>query len=151
MRSTTPIGELRLEPVTTVEQAEDMRYMRNSVRFYMTRNTSWINSLQQMEWLKTVDHQTIRPFLAKYQGKTIGYGIIREIDGLPWVTGAIHIAYRGYGLGEQLFRRLTEMASDGRPVMLEVLNSNKKALNLYRKIGYEPISANNRVEVMRYG
>jgi ribosomal-protein-alanine N-acetyltransferase len=79
--------------------------------------------------------------------RVIGYvGFWFIVDEAHISTLAVHPAYRGLGIGEQLLQdALSDAVTRGAQVAtLEVRVSNDTALNLYRKFGFEVIGERPR-------
>lgn len=115
--------------VSTVDQAQRVRGIRNACRYYMTRNQRVISAEQQAMWFSLLPNS-----VQLYLLDDVGYGFVRTDDGRSWLTGGLVPEARGRGLGESLFHSLVE-ASPALP-MLEVLRDNVPAFNLYRKLGF---------------
>lgn len=80
-------------------------------------------------------------YLLVEQGKVLGYGMLRGWDEgyqIPSLGLAIHPSARGQGLGKMLMDLLHLLASrrGADKVRLRVRANNKKALNLYKSLGY---------------
>jgi len=128
---------VEIKPVTKMSEALSMAMIRNECREWMTRNTERIGPLSQLRWWRKVrsdPHWML--YLMWINGTPIGYGIIRYADHKHWVTGGIVTSARGHGHGRKLFARLTEIATDGSYAYLEVKKDNRRAVELYRSLGY---------------
>jgi|WetSurMetagenome_2_1015567.scaffolds.fasta_scaffold162974_2 ribosomal protein S18 acetylase RimI-like enzyme len=88
-------------------------------------------------------------WVAKQGGKIIGFVqlIYHPEDHFPWVgywLFSLHVwgLYRGLGIGEALTRRVIEKAETQgvEELFLAVLEDNNRAMRLYRKLGFAPIS-----------
>lgn len=83
-------------------------------------------------------------FLALDENEIIGYitaqiGRVRRAMHSAYIVVGIREKYRNQGIGTEFFKRLNEWAQEKKIVRLEltVLCTNKIALNLYRKNGFE--------------
>ena len=83
-------------------------------------------------------------FLALDENEIIGYitaqiGRVRREKHSAYIVVGIREKYRSQGIGTEFFKRLNEWAQEKKLVRLEltVLCTNKIALNLYRKNGFE--------------
>jgi len=80
--------------------------------------------------------------VAELDGKIVGYVIGAQIE--DWghiVSLAVHPDYRRRGIGESLLKNIEERLIKRRVklLLLEVAVSNKPAINLYLKHGYQPV------------
>jgi len=115
--------------VTTVEDAQIVRAIRNACRHYMTRDARSISEEQQAAWFESLDEN-----VSLYLLDEVGYGMTRTDESGSWLTGGLLPSVRGQGHGEALFRHL--VASSPAPWLLEVLRGNAPAFSLYRKLGF---------------
>ncbi|WP_204519353.1 ribosomal protein S18-alanine N-acetyltransferase [Brevibacillus fulvus] len=84
-------------------------------------------------------NQHARYVVAVSQGKVIAYGGMWVIFDEVHVTNvAVHPAFRGQKIGEQLMRQMmaTAVLFGGERMTLEVRPSNTVARNLYQKLGF---------------
>lgn len=127
--------------VDTEEEAELLRLIRNQCREFMTRNTDIITQEQQKAWFKTAyDKYDLYIVYAIEYGAVVtfaGYGVIHKNMTESLVTGGLLPEYRNRGLGQDMFKFLTDVSSKRKlPVRLEVLKSNQRAFKVYEKLGY---------------
>lgn len=148
---------LELAPIGSLDDVEAMRVIRNSVREYMTHNKDFITPEQQEDWyfdtyMELNGDGDMFAYLARFEGRNVGYGIIQTIDEKKWVTGALTAAVRGRGLGEDLFTQLTDKIHNMgySEAWLDVLAENTRAYNLYCKIGYCAVHNTNGLIVMKH-
>lgn len=148
---------LELHPIGSLDDVEAMRQIRNGVREFMTHNRDYISPEQQEDWyfdtyMELNGEALMYAYLARFEGRNVGYGIIQTIDEKKWVTGALTHAVRGRGLGEDLFRQLTDTVHEMgyKECWLDVLAENERAYNLYRKIGYCAVHNVNGLIVMKH-
>lgn len=142
-----------LKHVETFADVEVLRNVRNDCRSFMTRNNSYIGEEEQIEWFKNksldievfllynINHGVI--FLP------IGYALIKKESNCYSISGGIIEEYRDKGLGKELFSLILEQIPKGEIVELEVLKSNIRAYSLYKKIGFQQISDDDRIITMR--
>lgn len=83
-------------------------------------------------------------FLAVDGSEIIGYisaqiGTVRRAQHSAYIVVGIREKYRNLGIGTEFFKKLNEWALEKKLVRLEltVLCTNKVALNLYKKSGFE--------------
>jgi ribosomal protein S18 acetylase RimI-like enzyme len=117
----------------------------------MTNDQNEISQEEQTRWFDSIDRMRFVPLLSVLaepfedfpEGYPVGYGISRvaEVGGefRKLITGGITYAFRGKGLGEELFRDVITWA--GIPCWLEVLDSNRAALGLYKKLGFKVLDS----------
>lgn len=151
---------LSIEPVTNILDALAMRKIRNECREFMTQDVEKIGLLRQVHWFYNSYSRWMKEGSAIAfvgwvdQTNPIAYGLIRDLDtGITIISGGVRKAYRGRGYGLELFTYLTERAShmegvEKRPVYLEVLDANKIAQSLYKKLGYEEIQKDHGIITM---
>ncbi len=128
--------------------AEILRRIRNSCRLFMTRHCDEISSQQQREWWANLNHDINWAYLLCEQGMPAGYGLIRWVEGEPWLTGGLLPEFRDRGLGRHLFTRLKEMA--GPVSYLEVRTDNDRAHALYCSLGFRELKQDSKIITMRY-
>lgn len=139
-----------LLPLERFSDALDMRRIRNRVASFMTHNNGQIDPVEQLVWwLKTYIPGTKKgelfgyvqtvPGTFKQPPARVGYGLISLREEHWWVSGGIIDEWRGQGLGEELFRVLTNTIHHHckADAWLDVLATNERAIALYRKLGYE--------------
>lgn len=141
--------------VDTEEEAELLRLIRNQCREFMTRNTSTITQEQQKAWFKTAyDKYDLYLIYAIEYGVSVtfaGYGVIHKNMSESLVTGGLLPEYRNRGLGQDLFKFLTdESVKRNLPVRLEVLKTNQRAFKVYEKLGYVVTGETYTVYQMEY-
>lgn len=142
--------------VSTLEDAQIMRKIRNECRDYMTKSSEYINEDQQETWFESLDKQKIRMFLMHlcYHGvtfNTIGFGYCKNVDDETYLTGGILEEYRGKGYGKILFNHLVENAKEfNNRITLDVFNNNVRAKKLYHNIGFVPFVQDETITRMEY-
>lgn len=148
-------ASLFFKKVSTDEESELLRQIRNQCREYMTRNTSVITQEQQREWFKTA-HDKYDLFLvyAIEHGASVtfaGYGVIHKNMTESLVTGGLLPDYRNRGLGSDLFKFLTDESLKRKlPVRLEVLKTNQRAFKVYEKLSYTVTGETDKIYQMEY-
>ena len=142
-------------PVTTAEQAETVRVIRNHCRQYMTRVTESIGPEEQLSWWLSLDKQKNKLFLFRVTAQDvpgiiyeedIGYGLCRLIGDKWWVSGGLAPEWQGKGFGKRLFEFLVEQT--GVPCWLEVLTHNMRAYNTYKNLGFVETDHDGNVTTM---
>jgi ribosomal protein S18 acetylase RimI-like enzyme len=139
---------LYLEKVTQ-KDIQKLRKIRNKCRQYMTRNKNKINKQEQKFWYKNLNENELVPYLFYKNNKRIGYGIIRIEEKHCLVTGGLVSKMRNRGLGLTLFTLLCEESLKFKDeVRLEVLKTNTRAFNLYKKINFVVVNESDTLYYM---
>lgn len=145
------------EVVTTLDQAQELRVLRNECRAFMTRDTSEISEEQQAEFFTgRIQPGAVKAFLLREDGRAVAYAILRPAgDGTLWMSCGVTGDARGRGLGTVVVRLATTAGLDaGQPVRLEVWAGNEPAVRAYEKAGYVTESVQERggrvLKVMEY-
>lgn len=97
-------------------------------------------SEQQLK--EELNNPTARFFVAKKDGKVLGYIGANNIANEVYITNiAVFPEYRNQGLGEKLLSHLCFVSTEENAdfVTLEVRKSNKNAIKLYEKCGFERV------------
>lgn len=122
--------------VTSPDDLESVRVIRNSCREFMTNDTYEISRTMQTEWFRNMDHDKTRVFVFLLDGSTVGYGILRDIADRWWCSGGLLPEHRDKGLGAELFGILID-ACPSDELWLNVLIHNERASSLYLRLGFE--------------
>lgn len=133
---------IQFEEVTEMNQAQEMRVIRNEVASFMTHNIDLIDHRSQALWFSRSYRPArkkglMKAYLVKEGENYIGYGLIQTKDNRKWLTGGLIESARGKGYGQKLFEFLRDEV--GKPVYLDVRNTNTHAYELYKKIGFKDI------------
>lgn len=142
-----------LKPVKTPWQALNVVAVRNQCKGWLTGNSKRISNLEQLKWFYTTyrkQHKDgkINLYLFINGDEVYGYGLTSKALGMWTVTGCLWPEWRGYGLGERLFRLLIDSIEEDQ-VWLEVFSDNERAVSLYRKLGFEEVGGRSNIIVMR--
>jgi GNAT superfamily N-acetyltransferase len=129
--------------VTRLDQAEQMRVIRNACREFMTNNRREITAEEQAQWFLSIqDSETILPFLYKPRPdhmypKPFGFGLLRKERDKWWLTGGILPEWRGKGYGKDLFAELADYVHHlGETAWLTVWEHNERAMATYKSLGF---------------
>jgi GNAT superfamily N-acetyltransferase len=136
---------MRARAVTTEQDLEALRQIRNSGREWMTRDTAEISPEQQAAWWAARDPETCMVFLFSHQDTDIGYGMLRRIDDYWWCSLAVLPHKRGQGYGEQIYRWLG--ATEG-AVWAEIAATNTPSLIAALRAGFELIEMKGPVAML---
>lgn len=114
-----------------------IRKVRNECRTFLTNDTSYISVIRQVKfWMNMANNKDIDVYYFEVDKEVLGYGLIKTDGKKKWITGGIKTAYRGLGLGRDLFQRLIYFSLPSE-VWLEVMDWNTNALSLYRSLGFK--------------
>lgn len=143
---------LILKPVISLEEVEILRTVRNECRTFMTRHQEFITPEQQQEWFTTAPYK-YKIFLVyrNYYGTIFdlaGFGLVLKNEQDNMVTGGLLSAYRDRGLGKELFKLLISHCDPEKPLKLELLKSNIRALKTYEQLGFVKTREDNNLIYM---
>jgi ribosomal protein S18 acetylase RimI-like enzyme len=140
--------------VTTSNEAEMLRVIRNQCKDYMTRNTSVITPEEQLEWFKTAykKYELYIAYAVEYGACIVdaGYGLIHLNEKEYMLTGGLVPGYRDKGLGTILFKFLVDNCNKQIPIRLEVLKDNLRALKTYEKLNFTTTGETDKIFIMEY-
>jgi RimJ/RimL family protein N-acetyltransferase len=133
--------------VTTLDEVEILRQIRNSGRQWMTRHTAEITIEEQQAWWRTAVHDpSLDVWLFRVAETDIGYGLLRIEKGLEWCSLAVLPRYQGQGYGTQIYRWLA-LSSD-QDVYAEILADNTPSIRAALKAGFSVAYAMDRHAVL---
>ncbi len=125
---------LRAEPITTLEQAQQMRHIRNDGFMGYSNVRRVITAEEQVVWWnanKNSAYGPIRAWLFYHGNSVVGYGLLSPADTVltVWVPSAgVHVEARGRGYGKEI---VTFLASQGLPLYAQALKSNPAAVRTH--------------------
>lgn len=130
-----------------------LREMRNECAQFMTRYTEKIGIFAQLKWFYTkylpeLKAKKAKAYIFYYLGSPVAYGYVTIEGKKVWLTGGVKEFFRGKAFGKELFNHLLWDNRDKIPY-LEVLKSNERAIKLYKKLGFELVSENERIYTMK--
>ena len=95
-------------------------------------------NIQSMETMCEIENYSF--IIIKTNNEILGYIILYDtLDSFDLFEIAVKVEYRNQGLGAKLLNALFEKCTD-RDILLEVNETNVKALSLYEKNGFVRIS-----------
>lgn len=129
---------LTVKPVGTLEQAQELRHLRNECRGWMTRDTGLVSGPAQREFFSAqIAPGAVRAWLAYAGHAPVAYGLLRASEGCWWLSVGVTATCRGHGVGTALVRLVTTAGLDsGERVKLEVWADNERAIRVYEKAGF---------------
>jgi Acetyltransferases len=132
---TRPTWKLWSKPVKTYDEAEVVRKIRNSGREFMTKERNEITAKEQEDWWTHLDGNSNWIWLFFDEDwKVIGYVYLRKGD-KTYASYCLIPKARGKGYGKELVEFSQWAAQE--ELVIEVLESNDRAIKLYRKMGFK--------------
>jgi len=120
--------------VTTDEDVETLRLIRNSGRQWMTRDTSEITQEQQQAWWKNYD-PTLTVYLFSEANTDVGYGLLRYENNRLWCSLAVLPQFQRQGYGTAIYRYLALTTDED--VYAEILADNTLSIRACLRAGYQ--------------
>lgn len=139
-------ARLTAKLVTTKTEAFAAALIRNCCKDYMTNDTSLITPEKQLNFFIEKLGNDIRLILFFHEDNPVGYGLIRKQNDKFWISGGLIESYRGRGFGTEMFEFLAGLEKE---TWLEVLVDNVSAHRVYSKLGFQEISRDNNIIIMR--
>lgn len=127
---------LEVRHVTTEDDVEVLRLIRNSGRQWMTRDTSEITPEQQRIWWEHLDHAACKAWLFSIARTDIGYGLARLEGGRAWCSLAVLPRHQGQGYGTHIYRWLA-LNQQGWDMWAEIYADNTPSLRAALSAGYQ--------------
>ena len=126
--------------VTTLEQAQLVRIIRNTVRHYMTQYTNFIDSRDQSNWFVSLiqgnDDIQLYLYYDEYDS-VIGYGMVNNQYG----TLALLEEFRNKGYGTEIYKHLHSLY---KPLKIEIYCDNNPSLISALKAGFKIVSVDDK-------
>src|SRR6266571_7857275 len=132
--------------ISSWQQAETLREVRNSCRDGMTHDTHEITPEEQLKfWAdELLEGQRYECYLLLDDHAPAGYGLLKWDKELNryWMTAGVAPEYRGRGLSRFLINYITEMGHrEGREVWIDVYDDNLALIGDIRN-GFEFVESN---------
>lgn len=112
-------------------------FLHNNTVFNLNDAIKWFNNAKPIFYMITLN------------GKNIGYFRTSNLkDKSIYIGCDIHKIYRGYGLGYIVYKKFIPKIYDMfevETIKLEVLSTNDRAINLYKKLGFIEICKSNKI------
>lgn len=150
MAKTNRRKSLTIEVVKTIDQALIIALVRNECCKWMTGNQKVIDVGQQEKFFKrlTKSHEFCA-YLFRFNGNPCGYGIMRFECNEVLLTIGLAKHYRNRGLGAVAIRLMMGIFCDY-AIKLSVLKSNRRAIRLYKKLGFKIVRKTRKQLHMRH-
>lgn len=140
---------IEVREVTTDEDVETLRQIRNSGRQWMTRNTAEITPEQQRAWWAALDHATTKVWLFSESATDVGYGLLRIEQGRAWCSLAVLPRHQGHGYGTAIYRWLA-LRWRGRDIWAEILADNTPSIRAALRAGFQIAYAADKTATLVY-
>lgn len=124
---------MEIKLVSTLEEAQIVREIRNSVSEYMTRDTSYITKEQQQKWWENISKVEYHLYLCLENAIPLGYGMLRYEDSKWLGTLAILPEHQNKGYGTDIYKFL---ASRIYPLWVEIYSDNIASLRAAVRAGF---------------
>jgi len=120
--------------VTTDDDVETVRLIRNSGRQWMTRDTAEISREQQRVWWSNRSPD-LKLWLFSEALTDIGYGLLRYDHGRLWCSLAVLPQHQRQGYGTAIYRYLALATNED--VYAEILADNTPSIRACLRAGYQ--------------
>ncbi len=138
-----------VRPVTTNEDLETLRQIRNSGRQWMTRDPSEITPEQQRAWWASLDHASTKVWLFSESATDVGYGLLRLENGRAWCSLAVLPRHQGHGYGTAIYRWLA-LSQFGWSIWAEILADNTPSIRAALRAGFQIAYAADKTATLVY-
>jgi len=140
---------LVLKKVENEQDIELLRNIRNECCSFMTNNSNKISKLEQKRFFE-IKPENYKIFLLHEIDfgvieSAIGYGLIKDNENESIITLGLSENCRNKGYGKHLLKLLILNCSNNKPIRLEVLKTNTKALSLYNNLNFRIISDDGKI------
>lgn len=98
------------------------------------------NTWSLKSYKNDISNQNSYYWIANIDEEIVGYiGILKVLDEVQVTNITVDVKYRGLGVGNKLLKTSIDysMKQNVKKLILEVRQSNIKAINLYKKFGFE--------------
>jgi RimJ/RimL family protein N-acetyltransferase len=132
---------IKVEIVVTLEQAQEVRLIRNECRMFMTGSTDVISREQQREFFdRRIATGEVNALLIREEPYVVAYGLLfpdEEHSDRGWLSAGVIGSSRGYGYGRAIIESITQMGLDrfGK-VMGEARADNSASIRTCSRVGY---------------
>lgn len=135
--------------VTTDEDVETLRQIRNSGRQWMTRNTAEITPEQQRDWWANFNRVATGVWLFSVASTDVGYGLLKLENGRVWCSLAVLPRHQGYGYGTEIYRWLA-LRWRGRDIWAEIYADNTPSIRAALRAGFQIAYAADKTATLVY-
>jgi len=142
--------------IDDLEQAEELRILRNECAEWMTKDTSHITPERQQKFFaEKIATRKIEGFLMRDGGQPVAYGLlVWDDEGRAWSSTGVSVNQRGQGYGSAVtIENVRRAHAHGVPMWAEVRRDNAGQQKICHRIGYHVADTLERngvtVDVMR--
>lgn len=149
---------ITFENICTLEEAEELRVLRNECAEWMTQDTSQIPpETQRVFFWEKLATGLIEGFLMYDDGKPVAYGLLiwdSKVFGRAWSSTGVKISERGKGFGREVtVENVRRAHSHNVPMWAEVRRDNTGQQKICHSIGYVTVDTFTRdglvIDLMR--
>lgn len=136
--------------VTSIEQVQIVRLIRNIVRHHMTNYSGEVTSAEQVKFFSRVqEDQSI--FLHLYYDENlapVGYSFVQKKNDRYWGTLAVHPEFQSMGYGTEIYKHMKSLV----PVLwVEIFSDNNASLISALRAGFIIQGAHDQVILLSKG
>jgi GNAT superfamily N-acetyltransferase len=134
--------------LTTPEQAQQIREVRNNARQYMTRHTEHITPQQQARWF-TIYCTDPNQYMFLYYNEyycLVGYGYVVLRNNQYWGSLVVKPEFQGAGIGTMIYQ---DMITNYHDVWIEIYADNAESLGAAVKSGFKQMYVTDNIVIMR--
>lgn len=137
---------MKAKEITTLEDAQIVRRIRNVVRMHMTRDKSEKSTTQQEQWWNTRNPSALRLFLYYDNfNDPIAYGLLTvDSSGKWWGTLGVLPEVQNKGYGTEIYRHLT---SQVQVLWIEIYSDNVSSMRAAVNAGFNVEYVGDKVVV----
>ena len=121
--------------VTTLDELEQVRQIRNACREWMTHDTKHIGSAQQWAWWNSAPREL-------YLFDSVAYALLTQRDGETWISLGVLPEHRGKGIGTRIYRLFPK-------ALAEIRKDNLASRRAAEKAGHKIVSETKDLVVMQ--
>lgn len=149
---------ITFKSIATVEEAEELRILRNECAEWMTKDTSFISpDKQRVFFWEKLATGLIEGFLAYDDSESVAYGLLiwdGKVFGRAWSSTGVKASARGKGYGKAVtVENVRRAHAHHVPMWAEVRQDNAGQQKICRSIGYYVVESFHRdgldIDLMR--
>lgn len=139
-----------IKAVTTIEQAQIVRFIRNIVRMHMTNDSREITSTEQIKFFNKVQEGG-NIFLHLYYDENmapVGFSLVQLKNDRWWGTLAVHPEFQNMGCGTEIYRHMKSLVPT---LWIEIFSDNNASLISALKAGFAIVGMNDHTITLQKG
>lgn len=143
---------MTLDPVITLEEAFAVALIRNECCQWMTNDQDVLDVERQLKFYNLLKRSAgTRLFIARHNKVPCGYAVLQVHDEKALLSLGLAKPFRGKGLGKLLCQRLIDYSlRRWMKPWLMVLRSNRRAIHVYKSLGFKVTEQTKRLLTMDY-